>query len=76
MKTTDMQLLAGQRETLSMTELRSRPGDVVTQVQMGKTFDVEKNSQRVATVAPPEATALELGAAIRRLGLATSKLYD
>ncbi len=76
MKTTDMKLLAGQHETLSMSELRSCPGDVVTQVQMGKTFTVEKNGKAVAAIATPEPSALELGSEIRRLGLTTSKLYD
>jgi len=66
---TDMSLLAGQVEEISMTELRSRPGDIIAQVQMGKTFKVTKNGATVAVLAAPEPDALQLGAAVRKLGL-------
>ncbi len=66
---TDMNLLAGQTEAITMTDLRSRPGDVVDQVQLGKTFTITKAGRVVAVLAAPEPTALELGAAVRRLGL-------
>lgn len=70
MKLTDMKLLSGQTEEISMSALRQRPGDVIDQVQMGKTFTVTKAGKIVATLAAPEPTALELGAEIRRLKLA------
>ena len=67
---TDMKLLAGQIEEISMTELRQRPGDVIDQVQMGKKFTITKTGKVVAEITTPEPNALELGAAVRRLGLA------
>ena len=66
---TDMKLLEGQTEEISMTDLRQRPGDVIDQVQMGKTFTITKGGKTVAVLAQPEPNALELGAEIRRLGL-------
>lgn len=70
MRLTDMNLMAGKTEQITMTDLRSRPGDVIDQVQMGKTFVVSKAGKVVAEISSPEPTAFELGAAIRRLGLA------
>lgn len=66
---TDMRLLEGKTEEISMTALRERPGDVIDQVQMGKTFKITKAGKLVAILAAPEPTALEIGAKIRRLGL-------
>jgi prevent-host-death family protein len=70
MRLTDMKLLKGKSEGISMTDLRSRPGDVIDQVQSGKTFTVTKVGKIVAVISQPEPTALELGAEVRRLGLA------
>jgi prevent-host-death family protein len=67
MKLTDMKLLAGQTEEITMTDLRSRPGDVVGQVQMGKTFTITKAGEAIATIQPVEPNALQLGAACRHL---------
>ena len=69
-KLTDMKLLAGTTETISMTELRSRPGDVINQVQMGRVFNITKDGEVVAVFSPREPTAFELGAAVRKLNLA------
>jgi prevent-host-death family protein len=69
-KLTDMKLLSGQQEEITMTDLRQRPGDVVDQVQMGKKFVITKAGKVVAELESPEPTALELGAEVRRLGLA------
>lgn len=66
---TEMKLLEGQTEEISMTDLRQRPGDVIDQVQMGKTFTITKGGKTVAVLSRPEPNALELGAEIRRLGL-------
>jgi len=65
-----MKLLKGKSEEISMTDLRSRPGDVIDQVQSGKTFTVTKSGKVVAVISQPEPNALELGAEVRRLGLA------
>lgn len=70
MRLTDMKLLKGKFEEISMTDLRSRPGDVIDQVQSGKTFTITKAGKVVAVISQPEPNALELGAEVRRLGLA------
>lgn len=70
MRLNEMKLLAGKTETISMSEFRRRPGDVIDQVQMGKEFSITKEGKVVAELKPPEPNAIELGAAIRRLGLA------
>jgi antitoxin (DNA-binding transcriptional repressor) of toxin-antitoxin stability system len=61
--------LAGQTETITAMDFRKTPGDVLLQAQMGKTFLITKNGVVVAKLSAPESNALELGAAIRRLGL-------
>lgn len=63
-----MKLLADQTEDISATEFRRRPGDVLTQVQMGKTFRITNRGRVVAVLAAPEPTAFELGAAARIRG--------
>lgn len=67
MRLTDQQLLAGKIETITVSDFRSRPGDVLQQVQMGKQFTITKNGKIVATIQQPEPTALELGAACRHI---------
>ena len=67
-----MQLLTGQTEKITMMQLRKGPGDIIDQVQMGKTFIITKAGKVVAVISQPESTALELGAEIRRLGLTGS----
>jgi len=52
MRLTDMKLLAGKSETISMSDLRSRPGDVFDQVQLGKTFTITKGGKVVAVISP------------------------
>ena len=64
-----MQLLAGQTEEITMMYLRQHPGDIITQVQMGKTFTITKAGKVVAMLSQPEPTALELAAEVRRLKL-------
>lgn len=73
MKLTEMQLLKGKSETISMSDLRSRPGDIIQQVQSGKTFTITKGNKIVAVLTSPEPTAFELGAEIRRIELAHSE---
>lgn len=63
----DLQLLVGQQETITVTDLREGPGDVLAQVQLGKSFRITKNGKVVADLTPPEPTAVELGASARAL---------
>lgn len=69
MKLTDMNLLAGSSEEITISDFRSRPGDILTQVQLGRTFTITKNGKPVATLAQPELNAFELGAAARAAGI-------
>ena len=71
-KITDSKHLAGTSEEISLSELRQNPGEVFTQVQMGKDFTITKNGRVIAEIQKPEPTALELGAEIRRLGLTST----
>lgn len=62
-----MQLLNGQKETITISEFRSRPGEVFAQVAAGKVFEVQKQGTTIAIIGPPELNAFELGAEIRRI---------
>jgi hypothetical protein len=62
--------LVGKKETITAMDFRRGPGDVLLQAQMGKVFSITKNGVVVAVLSPPEMNALELGAAVRKLGLA------
>ncbi len=59
--------LSGREETITVTELRARPGDVLSQVELGKTFTITRCGKKIAIISKPEPTALELGAQIRRM---------
>ena len=63
-------ILTGQHETITAMDFRRGPGDVLLQAQMGKTFHITKNGVVIACLSAPEPDAQELGAAVRRLGLA------
>ena len=65
----DMQLLPGAEITITMMELRSAPGDVMDLVLQGATITVTRQGKPIAVIHKPEKTAIELGAAVRRLGL-------
>lgn len=67
---TNTAMLRGQAETITAMDFRKAPGDVLLQAQMGKTFTITRNGVVVATLSPPEPTALELAAEIRRMKLA------
>ena len=60
---------SGREEIITVTELRARPGDVLFQVQLGKTFKISRRGRIVAVISKPEPSAVELGAEIRRLRL-------
>lgn len=68
----EMRLLEGQREDITLTDLRANIGDVVAQVEQGKTFRIMRKGRAVAQIGEPELSALELGGAVRKLGLADS----
>jgi antitoxin (DNA-binding transcriptional repressor) of toxin-antitoxin stability system len=47
--------LRGQEETITMTELRAKPGEVISQVELGKRFVVTRAGKVLAIIAPPPA---------------------
>jgi prevent-host-death family protein len=71
MKTLKQELgsLAGRTDTITITDLRSRPGDILSQVECGKEFRITRNGNLIAVISKPENNALELGAEARRCGL-------
>ena len=62
----DMTLLAGTEETITLMDFRKATGDVIAQVEMGKTFTITRKGKPVAVLSKPE---VNLGAEVRRLGL-------
>jgi hypothetical protein len=62
--------LTGQRETITAMDFQRTPGDILLQAQLGKVFEITKNGVVIAVLSPPEPTALELGAEIRRMKMA------
>lgn len=69
-KLTEMIDLTGQTETITAVEMRKLPGEILEQASLGKTYIVTKNGNPIAQITKVEPTALELGAEVRRLGLA------
>jgi antitoxin (DNA-binding transcriptional repressor) of toxin-antitoxin stability system len=69
MKTLQQEIgsLSGREETITVTELRARPGDVLSQVELGKTFKITRCGKVIAVISKPEPNALELGAAYRSM---------
>ena len=53
----DLQTLAGETETITLSELRKQPGDVFQQVAMGKRFTITKSGKTVATICPAKPVA-------------------
>jgi len=56
----DMNLLAGQTEKITMSDLRRQPGEVIKQVQMGKVFTITKAGKAVAVLSKPEPSGAAL----------------
>lgn len=50
---TETKLLEGQTEEITISELRSKPGEVFQQVQMGKEFTVSKSGRVIAEIKAP-----------------------
>lgn len=51
----DKALLKGQTERITMVQLREGPGDVITQIQMGKRFVLTRAGKPVAVMHKPSA---------------------
>ena len=47
--------MRGKNATVSMMELRSRPGEVFSLVEKGLSVRVEKNGKHIGTIIPPDA---------------------
>jgi len=52
--------LHGKFETIPISDFRKRPGEVLTSVDLGKTFLVTKNGKAVAVVSKPPGETLTL----------------
>lgn len=52
--------LHGKLETITSTELRQQPGEVLTSVGLGKTFVVTKNGKPVAVISRPPGETLTI----------------
>ena len=50
----DKKLFRGQVVKLTMTQLHQNPGDIISQVQMGKTFMITKSGKTVAVLTAPK----------------------
>lgn len=61
----ESKILAGQTETITVSDFRNAPGDILQQVQMGKVFNITKAGKLIAVLQAPEPNAFELGAACR-----------
>lgn len=69
-RVTDTALLEGHEETMTVMDFRKAPGDALLKVQMGMVITLTSYGKPVAVLMRPAPTALQLGAEIRRLGLA------
>ena len=69
-KLADEKILKGKTETISAMDFRKSPGEVLLQVEMGKIYIITRNGKPVAEIRSPEPSAVELGAAVRKMGLA------
>lgn len=50
----DSKPLVGTSETITISELRKQPGEVFSQVEMGRSFTVTKNGKTIAEISEPE----------------------
>lgn len=69
MKLDKMNLLDGQKETITAMDFRKSPGEVLLQVALGKRYVITRYGKPVAEISQPEPTAFGLGAAVRELGV-------
>ena len=68
-KLSDMNLLGGESEKITVMELRQGAGDILDQVELGKTYTITRRGKPVGVLSKSEPNAAELGAEVRRLGL-------
>ena len=68
-KLSEMNLLGGQSEEITVMELRQGAGDILDQVELGKTYTITRRGKPVGVLSKPELNAVELGAEVRRLDL-------
>lgn len=47
-------MLRGEVDVITVTELRSHPGECLTQASLGKTFCIKRKGKIVAFLVPPE----------------------
>ena len=71
-----MNLLEGEEETITSMEFRASPGEVLSQVELGKRYLITRYGKIVAEIRRPEPTALDLGAAVRALGLVEEQSHE
>lgn len=46
--------LEGQTEEITISELRSKPGEIFAQVALGKCFSISKSGVIIARITPPD----------------------
>ena len=68
-KLSDMDLLKGESEKITVMELRQGAGDILDQVELGKTYTITRRGKPVGILSKPELSAIELGTEVRRLDL-------
>lgn len=62
--------LSGKIESISITELRNKPGEVLKQVELGKVFVIERNGTPIAVLSSPPGETLTI-----KVGSDGSKTY-
>jgi prevent-host-death family protein len=66
MKTIKQQVsLEGQTQTITISEFRKQPGDILAQVELGMRFVITRGGKEIADLVPHEMNAFELGRAAR-----------
>lgn len=68
--------LSGEVETITVMDLRARPGDILTQTSLGKSYVVTRRGEAVAAVVPldgdithtvaPDGSCVSLGLSARK----------
>ncbi len=71
----EVESLSGREEIITVSELRARPGDVLSQVDLGKTFKVTRCGRVIAVISKPELSAIELGSICRSMMRNGTEIY-
>jgi antitoxin (DNA-binding transcriptional repressor) of toxin-antitoxin stability system len=69
-KMSELQLLAGQHERITIVEFRLAPGEVLGQVMQGKRFTITKYGRVVADLTPVGTSEPEAAGESKRVGVA------